>query len=175
MRGRKLKDLIEEGLRLVLESPRETQRRHSLAGLIKRARGAVDSGITDLASNLEHLEGFGRECPVRPPASARSRYPKLRRVGRDAGARGPSSFAIAAADRLQLDRRWRWKTRLAVGDVSARQVLIPLVMKNQMLRPTTPTARARLSPGEKRTTGDNLTSVGLRPPSVSLPPTSFSS
>ena len=33
------------------------------------------------------------------------------------------------------------QSRLAVGDVSARQVLILLVMKNQMLRPTAPTAR----------------------------------
>ena len=41
MRGRELKDLIEEGLRLVLETPCVTQRRQSLAGLIKRARGAV--------------------------------------------------------------------------------------------------------------------------------------
>jgi hypothetical protein len=41
LRGRKLKDLIEEGLRLVLETPCVTQRRQSLAGLIKRARGAV--------------------------------------------------------------------------------------------------------------------------------------
>src|SRR5271165_6346742 len=34
LRGRKLKDLIEEGLRLVLETPCVTQRRQSLAGLI---------------------------------------------------------------------------------------------------------------------------------------------
>lgn len=61
LRGRKLKDLIEEGLRLVLETPRETQGRQSLAGLMKRARGAVDSGIADLASNPEHFEGFGRD------------------------------------------------------------------------------------------------------------------
>jgi hypothetical protein len=61
LRGRKLKDLIEEGLRLVLETPRETQGRQSLAGLMKRAR-AVDSGIADLASNPEHLEGFGRDA-----------------------------------------------------------------------------------------------------------------
>ena len=62
LRGRKLKDLVEEGLRLVLETPRETQRRQSLAGLMKGARGAVDSGIADLASNAEHLKGFGRDA-----------------------------------------------------------------------------------------------------------------
>ena len=43
--------------------------------------------------------------------------------------------------------------RLAVGDVSARQVLILLVVKNQMLRPTAPTARACLSLGENAPPG----------------------
>ena len=61
LRGRKLKDLVEEGLRLVLEAPPETRRRRSLAALMKRARGAVDSGVPDLASNPKHLAGFGRD------------------------------------------------------------------------------------------------------------------
>jgi hypothetical protein len=43
--------------------------------------------------------------------------------------------------------------RLAVGDVSARQALILLMMKNQMLHPTAPTARRRLSPGENAPPG----------------------
>jgi hypothetical protein len=60
LRGRKLKDLVEEGLRLVLETPRTTPGRRSLAGLMKAARGVVDSRIADLASNPEHLKGFGR-------------------------------------------------------------------------------------------------------------------
>jgi len=59
LRGRKLKDLVEEGLRLVLETPRPTSRRRSLAGLMKEARGVIDSGVPDLASNPEHLKGFG--------------------------------------------------------------------------------------------------------------------
>ena len=59
LRGRKLKDLIEEGLRLVLETPRESRRRQSLAELMKSARGTVDSGITDVASNPEYLKNFG--------------------------------------------------------------------------------------------------------------------
>jgi hypothetical protein len=62
LRGRKLKDLIEEGLRLVLEAPRKTRRSQSLTGLTKRARGMIDSGISDLASNPEHLKGFGRDA-----------------------------------------------------------------------------------------------------------------
>ena len=61
LRGRKLKDLIEEGLRLVLEAPRKTRRRPSLAGLMKGARGAINSGVPDLASNPRHLAGFGRD------------------------------------------------------------------------------------------------------------------
>jgi hypothetical protein len=61
LRGRKLKDLIEEGLRLVLEARRKTRRHPSLAGLMKRARGAIDSGVPDLASNPKHLAGFGRD------------------------------------------------------------------------------------------------------------------
>jgi hypothetical protein len=62
LRGRKFRELVEEGLRLVLEAPRKTSRHSSLAGLMKRARGVVDSGILDLASNPEHLAGFGRDA-----------------------------------------------------------------------------------------------------------------
>ncbi len=61
--GRKLKDLIEQGLRLVLDSPRKVRRRPSLAGLTRRARGVIDSGLPDLASNRKHLAGFGRDDP----------------------------------------------------------------------------------------------------------------
>jgi hypothetical protein len=61
LRGGKLKDLIEEGLRLVLEGPRKTPRPASLTGLMKGACGVVDSGVPDLASNPEHLKGFGRD------------------------------------------------------------------------------------------------------------------
>ncbi len=63
LRGRKLKDLVEEGLRLVLETPRGSRRRQSLASLMKSACGAVDSGIVDLASNPAHLKDFGRNAP----------------------------------------------------------------------------------------------------------------
>jgi hypothetical protein len=44
-----------------------------------------------------------------------------------------------------------------------------------MLRPTAPTARPRLSPWGKRAAGGSLTTVGLRPPLVSLPTAPFSS
>ncbi|MGE0008605.1 MAG: hypothetical protein AB7S92_23880 [Parvibaculaceae bacterium] len=60
LRGRKLKDLIEEGLRLVLAMPGKKHRKTSLAGLMKPARGIVSSDLLDLASNPKHLAGFGR-------------------------------------------------------------------------------------------------------------------
>ena len=61
LRGRKLRDLVEEGLRLVLEAPRKTRRHPSLSDLTRGARGMIDSGVPDLASNPEHLAGFGRD------------------------------------------------------------------------------------------------------------------
>jgi len=61
LRGRKLRDLVEEGLRLVLEAPRKTHRHPNLAELTKRVRGMIDSGVSDLASNPKHLAGFGRD------------------------------------------------------------------------------------------------------------------
>lgn len=62
LRGRRLKDLIEEGLHLVLDEPRETVRRRDLAELMKDACGVVDSGVPDLGSNRAHLAGFGRDA-----------------------------------------------------------------------------------------------------------------
>jgi len=62
LRCSKLKDLIEEGLRLVLEGPRKTPQPPSLTGLMKGACGVVDSAVPDLASNPEHLKGFGRHA-----------------------------------------------------------------------------------------------------------------
>jgi hypothetical protein len=62
LRGRKFRELVEEGLRLVLEAPSESHRRRSLAALMKGAQGAVDSGVADLASNPEYLKGFGHHA-----------------------------------------------------------------------------------------------------------------
>ena len=60
LRGRKLKDLIEEGLRRVLDAPSETARHPNLAGFMKSARGVVEFGVPNLGSNPEHLKEFGR-------------------------------------------------------------------------------------------------------------------
>jgi predicted component of type VI protein secretion system len=62
LNGRKLKDLVEEGLRRILETPRKKERQRSLAALMAGARGAIDSGLRDLGSNPRHLKGFGRNA-----------------------------------------------------------------------------------------------------------------
>jgi hypothetical protein len=62
MRGHKLKDLVEEGLRLVLEAPPKARSGPRLAGLMKHARGIVKSGVRDLGSNPKHLKGLGRSA-----------------------------------------------------------------------------------------------------------------
>jgi hypothetical protein len=59
LRGRRFKDLVEEDLHLVVEGPRKARREQGLAELMKRARGVIDSGVPDLASNPRHLEGLG--------------------------------------------------------------------------------------------------------------------
>ena len=66
LRGRKLKDLVAEGLRLVLEAPESAasrtkkQPQPTAYELMKDGRGIVDSGIGDLATNPKHMKGFGR-------------------------------------------------------------------------------------------------------------------
>jgi predicted component of type VI protein secretion system len=60
LRGRRLKDLVEEGLRWVLQTPRTRPPQPALSDLMKNACGVVDSGVPDLASNPRHLAGFGR-------------------------------------------------------------------------------------------------------------------
>ncbi len=65
LRGRKLKDLVEEGLRLVLAAPSDATRHPDLDELMKHALGVVDSGIPDLGSHPEHLKGFGRDASHR--------------------------------------------------------------------------------------------------------------
>ena len=62
LRGRKLKDLVEEGLRSVLDAPKPEARHSTLASLMRQARGAIHSGVPDLASNPEHLAGFGQDA-----------------------------------------------------------------------------------------------------------------
>jgi hypothetical protein len=69
LRGQKFKELVEEGLRLVLDiqSPKAstTKRRPTVCDLMKGSIGIVNSGIPDLASNPKHLEGLGRDSTGR--------------------------------------------------------------------------------------------------------------
>jgi hypothetical protein len=62
LRGRKFRDLVTEGLVRVLDQPSEEAPRTKLADLMKRARGVIDSGVPDLATNPRHLAGFGRRA-----------------------------------------------------------------------------------------------------------------
>jgi predicted component of type VI protein secretion system len=59
--GRKLKELVEEGLRLVLKTPVGKPRKRSLAELMEKARGIIDSGVPDLGTNPKYMEDFGRD------------------------------------------------------------------------------------------------------------------
>jgi len=61
LRGCKFKDLLEEGLRRMLESEVGVSGQKTLFDLMKSSIGIVDSGIGDLASNPKHMEGFGRD------------------------------------------------------------------------------------------------------------------
>jgi hypothetical protein len=45
----------------VLDTPRETYGHRGLAALMKSARGTVDSRVSDMATNPEHLTGFGSD------------------------------------------------------------------------------------------------------------------
>ena len=66
LRGRKLKDMVAEGLRLVLEAPQaaasKAKKRQlpTAYELMKDGHGIVESGLGDLATNPQHLQGFGR-------------------------------------------------------------------------------------------------------------------
>lgn len=59
LRGRKLKDLIEAGLRRVLDQP-ESPPSPSLHELMRDCCGRAESTPSDYASNSAHMEGFAR-------------------------------------------------------------------------------------------------------------------
>lgn len=60
--GRRLEDMIEEGLRRVIEGRAGQPRaRPSVADLMRDSCGMIDSGIPDLASNPTHLDDLGRD------------------------------------------------------------------------------------------------------------------
>lgn len=63
LEGRKLKDLVEEGLTLVLRTGYTTGAKEepSAYETMKDACGCTESGIPDLATNPKHMKNFGRE------------------------------------------------------------------------------------------------------------------
>jgi hypothetical protein len=63
--GRKLRDLIEEGLRLVVSTQPPPSAPPTLSDLLRPALGSIESGLPDLASNPDHLKGFGRDASHR--------------------------------------------------------------------------------------------------------------
>ena len=70
LRGRKLKDLVAEGLRLVLDKekplieaekkPPRPARPGSLHDLMKEWCGVLDDGPADLSTNKKYFDDFGR-------------------------------------------------------------------------------------------------------------------
>ena len=62
LRGQKFRELVAEGLMRVLDRPAEGPAKPKLAGLMRSARGMIDSGVPDLATNPKHLHGFGRRA-----------------------------------------------------------------------------------------------------------------
>jgi hypothetical protein len=65
LRGLKLKDMVEQGLRHMLQKPRRSsakRREPTLADLMGEYRGIIDSGVGDLSSNPKHMDGYGRSA-----------------------------------------------------------------------------------------------------------------
>ncbi len=68
LRGRKLKDLVEEGLRLVVDRPRGEEKpkpprrkpEPSAHDLLKDLCGIYKDGPSDLSTNPKYFDDFGR-------------------------------------------------------------------------------------------------------------------
>jgi hypothetical protein len=66
LRGKKLKDLIEEGLRAVLDEPPAdnvkpaTAKRITAHDLLKDLCGIIEDAPSDLSTNKKYFEDFGR-------------------------------------------------------------------------------------------------------------------
>jgi len=64
LRGRKLKDLLEEGLRLVLATPADRPAEHpkklTAHDLLKDLIFEDDDGPDDLSTNKKYFDGFGQ-------------------------------------------------------------------------------------------------------------------
>jgi hypothetical protein len=61
LRGKPMKDLVEEGLRLMLDKSARAGEGPTVGDLMKDYIGIVDSGVTDLSTNPKYMEGFGED------------------------------------------------------------------------------------------------------------------
>lgn len=64
LRGRPMKELVEEGLRLVLArstARSQTRKSPTVGDLMRDYKGIVESGVGDLSTNPRHMEGFGED------------------------------------------------------------------------------------------------------------------
>src|SRR5215204_3990803 len=135
----------------------------------------------DARSGLQHRHN--RAVPdtgkrVRTPAPARTFLLRWQpRIGFDPIRGRGGKPSLRGGDRRVIALTGlHVQPRLAVGDMSARQAADPFLRERiRCLSPTTPTARPRLPAWGKRAAGGSLTTVGLPPPFVSLPPAPFSS
>lgn len=62
LRGRKLRELVREGVTRVLDHPEpaDVSQQSSPTNRFSDGCGIVNSGVGDLSSNPKHMEGFGR-------------------------------------------------------------------------------------------------------------------
>src|SRR5436305_467125 len=147
------------------------RRRH---GGIATANLLEDGHRADARCGLQHRRDFAVPHPgkrVRTTAPTRALLLRRQpRIGFDPIGGGGAEPGLRGGDgRDGALTGLHVQPRLAVGDVSARQALILLVMKNQMLEPNRSDRQTASAPWGKRAAGGSLTTVGLRPPSVSLP------
>ena len=64
LRGRRVKDLVEEGLRRVLDEGQAKPKQSNVSfwELMKDYCGMFDSGVDDLATNPKYFADFGRDA-----------------------------------------------------------------------------------------------------------------
>jgi len=61
LRGRRLRDLVEDGLRIVLADANPEEECRALRERLLSYRGIAASGVGDIATNPRHLDGLGRD------------------------------------------------------------------------------------------------------------------
>ena len=62
LQGRRLRELVEEGLHLVLDGTGKGRSQEELRARLMRAAGIVSSGVPDLATNPKYLDDLGHDA-----------------------------------------------------------------------------------------------------------------